>query len=290
MKKLVASLLLVSSLASPVYGINLIVNSEVVESTQSPVQQNGTTLVPARIVSEQLGANVSWDSSSNTTTITKGNTTIKLTLNSTQATVNGQATTLSTAPIAVNGTTMIPVRFVSEALNVPIDWDATSQTVLINSNTSDLSKISNELNADKALQLVKNYSGQTAFSYAGIQSSYFAVYGQKAPEFYVFYPDYGSDGVYAVHTETGEIIDGGGSVQHILMDFPILSENQIYGFVQRYFGENTATSIDTEVINGRKYYDCYAGGSGLVFRDDGVAFDYNAFFDGYFEPPYFMYN
>ena len=52
--------------------INLIINGKVIESSVSPVQEQGTTLVPLRVVSEELGAKVQWDKGTQKITITKG--------------------------------------------------------------------------------------------------------------------------------------------------------------------------------------------------------------------------
>jgi hypothetical protein len=56
---------------------------------------------------------------------------VKLTLNSKQATVNGKAVTLDTAPIAIDGATYLPLRFVSESLGGSVDWEATLKRVTV---------------------------------------------------------------------------------------------------------------------------------------------------------------
>jgi hypothetical protein len=42
--------------------------------------------------------------------------------------------TLNTAPYIENGTTLVPVRFVSEALGATVSWDGASKTVTITKN------------------------------------------------------------------------------------------------------------------------------------------------------------
>ncbi len=56
---------------------------------------------------------------------------VKLTLNSKQATVNGKAATLDAAPIALDGTTYVPLRFVSDALGGSADWEGTAKRVTV---------------------------------------------------------------------------------------------------------------------------------------------------------------
>ncbi len=96
--------------------INLIIDDKVINST--PIQVDGVTLVPARVVSEQLGAEVSWDAETEGVTISKDNTEVKLHIGSNSATVNSVVTELSSSPIIQEDTTMVPLRFVAEALDV----------------------------------------------------------------------------------------------------------------------------------------------------------------------------
>ncbi|OON99999.1 MAG: hypothetical protein ATN35_09720 [Epulopiscium sp. Nele67-Bin004] len=142
MKKLALTLLAFTLTTQTILAsdFNLIINGEV-STTASPTQQNGTTLVPVRFVSEQLGGQVNWDAATETVTITRDGVDIELKVGSTNAKINGQSSTLTLAPTVQNGTTMIPLRFVSEALNVPVDWDADTSTVLINSDKADLAKL-----------------------------------------------------------------------------------------------------------------------------------------------------
>lgn len=119
--------------------IQIRINNRYVESDAPPVIDNGRVLVPIRIVSESLGAVVDWDNKDKIAIITKDNKTIYLQANLPQAYINGKLYFLDTSPKVINGRLMVPIRFVSEAFNMPVDWDHTSKTVLIN---SDLPKVS----------------------------------------------------------------------------------------------------------------------------------------------------
>ncbi|SDP29194.1 Uncharacterized conserved protein [Paenibacillus sp. yr247] len=98
------------------------------------VIMNGSTLVPLRPIFEKLGAVIQWDNETRTVTATKNNKTIKLTIGSTMAYVNGEKNTLSTEAQIINNATMVPVRFVSEALGAEVKWDEKSKSVEIKSN------------------------------------------------------------------------------------------------------------------------------------------------------------
>jgi hypothetical protein len=62
----------------------------------------------------------------------KGNdTNLLLTMNKTTAQKNGVSVKLSTAPFIYNGKTMIPLRFVTEAMNSSVTWNQSTQTAFI---------------------------------------------------------------------------------------------------------------------------------------------------------------
>ncbi len=111
---------------------NLIINNRMVETAVKPQQIEGTTLVPIRVVSEQMGAEVKWDNSTQTITILKDESTITLKIGSKEGRVNDTTSTLLVAPILKDGTTMVPLRFISESLDVPVEWDNIAKAVLVN--------------------------------------------------------------------------------------------------------------------------------------------------------------
>ena len=56
---------------------------------------------------------------------------IELYIDSVSAYVNGEEKLLLTAPEIIGGSTMIPVRFVSENLGMKVDWNAEEKCVII---------------------------------------------------------------------------------------------------------------------------------------------------------------
>jgi len=56
---------------------------------------------------------------------------IELTIGKPMATVNSKAVTLDAPPIIMNDRTMVPIRFVAEALGCKVGWDEITQTVTI---------------------------------------------------------------------------------------------------------------------------------------------------------------
>lgn len=112
-------------------GIMVTIDGEALAAEQPPVNIEGNVLVPMRAIFEKLGASLEWDQASQTVTAVKGSKEIKLQIGSNVAQIDGQAYSLSVQPQLINGNTMVPVRFVSEALGCQVSWDSASQTVII---------------------------------------------------------------------------------------------------------------------------------------------------------------
>ncbi len=87
---------------------------------------DGRTLVPARIVAEQLGATVDWNDAEQKVTITKDALTLVLTIDNNTVYVNGAAQTLDVPAMVISDRTMVPFRFIFEAFNMRVEWSEQS--------------------------------------------------------------------------------------------------------------------------------------------------------------------
>jgi N-acetylmuramoyl-L-alanine amidase len=97
----------------------------------SPYIKHDITLVPARIISENFGAKVTWDGSQRKVTIQNENTNIVLTIDSDIAYVNGKPVQLEYPAEITKDTTVIPLRFVSENLGVKVDWNNANREITL---------------------------------------------------------------------------------------------------------------------------------------------------------------
>ena len=111
--------------------INVVLNGEKVTFNQPPIIENNTTLVPMRDIFEKLGANVEWDSNNKKITATKDNVKIELTINSKKSFVNGKEYNLEVEPKILNETTLVPIRFIAESLNLNVKWNEAEKTINI---------------------------------------------------------------------------------------------------------------------------------------------------------------
>ncbi|MFZ5643727.1 MAG: copper amine oxidase N-terminal domain-containing protein [Bacillota bacterium] len=102
-----------------------------------PVIKEGRTLIPVRAIMNGLGAEVAWDEAAKTVTITRGDVTVVVTLDSRVITVNGQEQAMDVPAQLISNRTFVPIRFIAQALNMNVDWDEDSGTVDIGDDTDN---------------------------------------------------------------------------------------------------------------------------------------------------------
>ncbi len=119
-------------------GISVSVDSLPVVFEVAPVMDQGRTLVPFRAIAEALNVNVDWDG--NTRSIQAGGlgTNVQLQIGNSIASINGISVTLDVPPQIINGRTLIPLRFFSEAFHCQVEWDNATKEVKIISPPSNL--------------------------------------------------------------------------------------------------------------------------------------------------------
>lgn len=99
-----------------------------------PVIKEGRTLIPVRAIMNGLGADVKWDEAAKTVTVTKGDVTIVITLDSNKISVNGVEQAIDVPAQLISNRTFVPVRFVAQALKLNVAWDGETETVEIGEN------------------------------------------------------------------------------------------------------------------------------------------------------------
>ncbi len=91
----------------------------------------GSTYVPVRFIGERLGAQVIWDSFTKQVTYSLDDTTVEIIIDKTEARVNGQIVKMSAPALIVGGSTLVPARFVAEALGASIKYNAQTKDVIV---------------------------------------------------------------------------------------------------------------------------------------------------------------
>ncbi|MDP2873306.1 MAG: DUF1343 domain-containing protein [Bacillota bacterium] len=106
-------------------------NTPIFFDTEPYIDGNSRTMAPVRAIAEALGAEVGWDGALWLVTLVSGESTVRLTIGSSVAEVNGVPIAMDTVPVIRNSRTMVPVRFVSEFLGADVGWDGPSSTVSV---------------------------------------------------------------------------------------------------------------------------------------------------------------
>jgi len=111
--------------------ITVTLNGVPIQFDQSPIIENGRTLVPLRAIFEAMGATVDWNGSTQIITVTMKSTTITMRIGNNIMTKNGQNLTLDVPPEIVNDRTLVPVRAIAESFGAIVNWDGDTKTVII---------------------------------------------------------------------------------------------------------------------------------------------------------------
>ncbi len=119
---------MVSGLASA--QITVFVNGQSVQFTGTgPQRIDGRIMVPLRGVMEKIGAEVKWEGATRTVSAIRGTSTLQMRLGERTAVVNGNLVTLDVPAQQINGVTMVPLRFMGEALGAEVEWNGAMQRI-----------------------------------------------------------------------------------------------------------------------------------------------------------------
>nr|WP_280521269.1 copper amine oxidase N-terminal domain-containing protein [Paenibacillus mangrovi] len=99
-------------------------------------------MLPMRAIFEAFDAEVLWNQKTSTVTAIRDDITIVLKIGAQTATVNNQKVALDVPAQNLYGTTMVPVRFVSETLGAQVLWNQATQTVSILTSDTNVNAVS----------------------------------------------------------------------------------------------------------------------------------------------------
>ncbi len=137
--------------------IRIVIDGEYKTFDVMPVIENSRTLVPMRGIFETLGAVVNWDEDTRTVMAAKGETVVMLQIDNKTAWVNGEAKELDAAAKLLEDRTMVPIRFVAEALGCKVEWDEAQRRVFVYSE-NDHQKGFEALNGKKVIVIGNSHT------------------------------------------------------------------------------------------------------------------------------------
>ncbi len=120
--------------------IRVILDANSVPFSSPPFITDSTAMVPFRPIFDRLGIKIAWDEKTRTISGTKDGVQLQLQIDNPVAVVNGKAVTLPAAPALIDGSTFVPVRFISEAVSAKVDWNEQTNDIIIQSKKQYQSK------------------------------------------------------------------------------------------------------------------------------------------------------
>lgn len=118
--------------------IKIVIDGKKVSSDVDPFIKNDRTLVPVRIIAEELNSNVEWDEDMRAVYISNDYVNIVLRIDSNLAEYTrdneSRYILLDVPPQIYEDRTFLPIRAVSNALGVGIEWDGDKRIVYVDSS------------------------------------------------------------------------------------------------------------------------------------------------------------
>lgn len=124
--------------------VKILVHGRAVQSDVAPVIEKDRTLVPLRVISENLGYQVDWNQRSREVTVRQDSKSAVLRIGSSAVKVeegkNKRSMTIDVPAKIIKDRTFVPLRAVGEFFGEEVNWDNDSSTVFIGKKTPAPSK------------------------------------------------------------------------------------------------------------------------------------------------------
>lgn len=118
-------------------GTQVVVNNTDLNS-KDIINKNNQVFFSLTSLQSLGGLTFAWNNTTKQVTVKGNDTNLQLTINKKAALKNGASVSLSTAPFIHNGKTMIPLRFVAEALDGSVTWNQKTQTAFVSKPSTKL--------------------------------------------------------------------------------------------------------------------------------------------------------
>jgi N-acetylmuramoyl-L-alanine amidase len=110
---------------------SLYLNGDPIGQGSSPRVVNNFTMVPLRVIAEDIGYTVDWTPGTDNVRISNGISLIELTFGKDTALVDGTVRPLGVPTFVDKGVTYVPLRFVGEQLGLKVYWDPYTKSVFL---------------------------------------------------------------------------------------------------------------------------------------------------------------
>lgn len=115
-------------------GISVFINDAQIDFKGiEPIIREDRTLIPVRVLTENMGFEVSWNGEDQSVRLSKDGNLIELNIGSKIVKRNGQLIELDASAELIDDTTFVPLRFISESLNKEVNWIGDRREIIIKS-------------------------------------------------------------------------------------------------------------------------------------------------------------
>ena len=118
--------------------LKLVVDGQEISADPEPFIKDGRTLVPIRVIAENLNAEVIWDNDNRIVHISKGDNEVLLRIDSNLVEYTNENGTnyslIDVAPLIKEDRTFVPIRLVSNVLGAGIEWNNDERKVIVDSS------------------------------------------------------------------------------------------------------------------------------------------------------------
>lgn len=118
-----------ASSAAAMEQVNLVLDGKELHPPVPARIVDNYTLVPIRVLIDEFGATINWNNEVKKLTIEDESKIIELYIGQNSAYIDGTEISIPTPPIIDKGTTLVPLRFVTERFGVEFKFDSTTKTV-----------------------------------------------------------------------------------------------------------------------------------------------------------------
>ncbi|MCL2124803.1 MAG: S8 family serine peptidase [Oscillospiraceae bacterium] len=97
----------------------------------APVIVDGRTLLPVRVLVEEIGGEIEYEPTQKQVTIGFEESSIEMQIDSHIYYVNDEPSYMDVAPVIIGGRTMLPIRAVTENLGFEVEWEAATKSITL---------------------------------------------------------------------------------------------------------------------------------------------------------------
>lgn len=233
---LVLIILNLNAIAAP-SDISVRIDGTALDYDVPPIAIDGRTLVPVRVTAESLGADVSWDTPSQTAIITFDDRVVKMALDDPHYYIDDVKYPMDSAVTIIDNRMLIPVRYLAESLGAIVMWDNNDFIVEIITERHYVTIGDNKISIGDPVSSLTTIFGNPDRIDTGIDRFDWYVYNSDYSKYfmagilddtiisiYTAFTDFTFDGGIAYGDRTGEVVADGYKLY-----YDIFNKNSVYG-------------------------------------------------------------